>query len=67
VEDHFDDAMWLGPSYPLSHCWGDSGWLKAGCLNAEGGDPPQYPALKLGYNAPKTCKSNANNGTKMEL
>jgi hypothetical protein len=22
IEDHYPDAMWLGPSFPLSECWG---------------------------------------------
>ena len=40
IEDHYARAMWLGPPYRLDFTQ----------LDAEGGDPPQYAELQLGYN-----------------
>ena len=41
--DHTKDAMWLGPSFRLN--------LDA--LSPDRADRPQYPELRLGYNARK--------------
>ena len=41
VEDHSTHAMWLGQPFPLD----------LSILDPKGGDPPQFPELKLGYSA----------------
>merc|ERR1711872_556782 len=42
-EGHTVHAMWLGPSFRID----------LSILSKTVGDPPQYPALKLGYSSPR--------------